>query len=278
MQTSVPATTLEVQGGGACLPSALSDDTPPAAHQVTIAELAVEGDLHMPIEDQKMINASLKERVYSGNLDEVTSDVLERTRQAWQDHGYFKVQVQGKARVLTRGPVSERIAVTVQIDEGKQYRLEGVRFKGNRELSNEDVLRSLIALKDRDIFSRKEIAKGLDNLRFAYRQLGLINFTSIPNTQFNEEQRTISLDIDMDEGKKFYVSSLSIVGLDDYVLEDLLLKRGHVYDQRLVDLFMQEHAPSVQADVSPDSRVRLQLDERAGTVAITFDFRRCPVE
>jgi hypothetical protein len=277
-QITVPAKILEAQDSGACSPSALSDDKQPAAHQVTIAEFTFDGDLHMPIEDQDLIAATLKERMYSGNLDEVKSDVLERTSRAWQDHGYFKVQAQGKARVLTSGPVSEHIAVTVQIDEGQQYRLEGIRFKGNSEINDENALRSLFPLKDGDIFSREKIAKGLDNLRFAYRQVGHINFTSIPNTQFNEEHQTISLDIDIDEGKKFYVSGVSIVGLDDHVLEDSLLKRGNVYDQRLVDLFLQEHTSLLPTDASPDSRIHLQLDERAATVAITFDFRHCPVE
>src|SRR3954471_17724445 len=131
-QITVPAKTLEAQDSGACSPSALSDDKQPAPPKVTIAEFTFEGDLHMPIEDQGLISISLKERTYSGDVDDVTSDVLERTRRAWQDHGYFKVQAQGKAKVLTSSPVSERVAVTVQIDEGKQYRLEGIRFRGNR--------------------------------------------------------------------------------------------------------------------------------------------------
>ena len=41
-------------------------------------------------------------------------------------------------------------------------------------------LRNLFPLKDGDIFSREKIAKGLGNLRFAYRQLGYINSTSVP--------------------------------------------------------------------------------------------------
>ena len=146
------------------------------------------------------------------------------------------------------------------------------------KLVNVNALRSLFPPKDGDIFSREGVAEGLDNLRFAYRQLGFINFTSIPNTQFNEERQTISLDIDIDEGKRFYVSRVSILGLDDHVLEDSLLKRGAVYDQRLVDLFLQEHASSLPTDASPDSRIHLRLNERAGTVAVTFDFRTCPLQ
>jgi outer membrane protein insertion porin family len=205
------------------------------------------------------------------------SEVLERVRRAWEDRGYFKVQAHGDASVLTSSPTSERIAVTVQVDEGQQYRLEDIRFN-NRAISNVDALRSLFPLKDGDIFSREEVAKGLDNLRFAYRQLGYINFTSIPNTQFNDERQAISLGIDIDEGKQFYVSSVGILGRDDHVLKDSLLKRGNVYDQRLVDLFLQERASSLPTDASPDSRIHLRLNERAGTVAVTFDFRPCPLQ
>jgi hypothetical protein len=88
----------------------------------------------------------------------------------------------------------------------------------------------------------------------------------------------ISLVIDVDEGKKFIVTSVSTLGVEDGVLKDSLLKPGKVYDQRLVDLFRQEHMPPPPNDASPDSRVHLRLDERAATVAVTFDFRPCPSE
>jgi outer membrane protein assembly factor BamA len=275
-QVLLPAANPEAQNVNACTPSPV--DKRPSGPEIAIAELSFEGDLHLAIADQDQIATSLKERTYSGEPDGVASEVEERVRRAWQDHGYFKVEAHGDASVLTSSPASERIAVTVQLDEGQQYRLENIRFKGNREISNVNALRSLFPIKDGDIFSREEVAKGLDNLRFAYRQMGHINFTSIPNTQFNDERQTISLGIDVDEGKKFIVSNVSILGLDDHVLEDSLLKPGKVYDQRLVDLFWQEHASSLPTDASPDSRIHLQLDERAGTVAITFDLRTCALQ
>jgi|ERR1017187_2577165 hypothetical protein len=151
-------------------------------------------------------------------------------------------------------------------------------FGNNRAISNEKFLRDLFPLKDGEIFSRKEIAKGLDNLRFAYGQLGYVNFTAIPNTRINEEGQTISLEVDVDEGKQFSVSSMRILGLDDHLLEDSPLRPGNIYNQRLARLFVQEHAPSSLADTSPDSRIHLQLDEGAGTLAIAFDFRDCPIE
>jgi hypothetical protein len=71
---------------------------------------------------------------------------------------------------------------------------------------------------------------------------------------------------------------MRILGLDDHVLHDSLLQPGDIYNQRFVNLFFQQHAPQSVSHLSPDSRIDLQLDERAATVAITFDFRDCPVE
>ena len=75
----------------------------------------------------------------------------------------------------------------------------------------------------------------------------------------------------MDEGKQFYVSSIGIVGADSQVLNDLPLRKGQIYNVRLVNSFLRKHLPS--ADVN-DPRIQPRsLDERNGTVALTFDFR-----
>ena len=78
------------------------------------------------------------------------------------------------------------------------------------------------------------------------------------------------------------MNSVDFLGLDkrpsEDLLKDLQLNPGKVYDQRLVDLFLEKIIPSVPSDLSRKSRMHQQLDERAGTVAITFDFRPCPVE
>jgi outer membrane protein assembly factor BamA len=45
-------------------------------------------------------------------------------------------------------------------------------------------------------------------------QLGYVNFTSIPNTLIDEHDPTISLDVDVVEGKQFYISSIDITAPD----------------------------------------------------------------
>ncbi len=245
---------------------------------MTIADLYFEGELGMPPADVEQIASALRQQTYSGEPDEVVDEVLERARRAWQDHGYFKVQVHGARKMLTSSPGNERVAITVQVEAGQQYRLEDIQFNNNKEVTSVKALRSLFPLKDGEIFDRSAISKGLDNLRFAYGQLGHLNFTSIPNAQVNEERQTISLIVDVDEGKKFFITSLKTVGLDDANLNDSLLKPGNIYDKRLVDLLFEKYKPSSLQAASADSRISEQIDEKAGTVAITFDFRPCPLQ
>jgi outer membrane protein insertion porin family len=228
----------------------------------------------MPVSDQEQISTSVTHRSYVGSFDEVKEEVEERLRNEWQKRGYFKVQVSSDGNVLTISPARERIVFTVHIEEGPQYHLGQISFKNNKAITNADALRNLFPIKDGDIFDRDAISKGLKNLQEAYGQLGYINFTSIPNTTMNEEAQTISLDVDVDEGKQFTVRSIDIEGADAQVLKDLALAPGQIYNERLVELFLQEHLPGVDVD-NPKFQHR-SLDERSGTVALTFDFRQCP--
>jgi outer membrane protein insertion porin family len=146
-----------------------------------------------------------------------------------------------------------------------------ITFKGNHSISDPKGLRDLFPLQDGSILNRRVIAKGLENLRYAYRELGYINFTPVPSTTFNDEKKLAFLEINMDEGKKFYVSSIGILGADPQVLNDLPLTKGQVYNAGLINLFLRKHLPG--ADVN-DPRIQQRLlDERNGTVALTFDFR-----
>jgi Surface antigen variable number repeat len=246
---------------------------------VTVGGLKFDGKLHLSPRDQREIVSSIEQQSYFGNPDNVAAGILEQVKRAWMDRGYFKVRVDGDIRILADDPLSTRIALAVHVDEGQQYRLRRITFNGNRAIRN---LRNLFPLQDGDLFKLADVAQGLDNLRMAYRSLGFINFTSIPNTEIDEESGTILLAVDLDEGKQFVVSDIKIEGLDEpaseNVLKDLALKPGEPYDEGLAELFLLTDGSLLPAGDRPDSRIHMALNERAGTVAIAFDFRPCAVE
>jgi hypothetical protein len=65
-----------------------------------------------------------------------------------------------------------------------------------------------------EIFSRAKVAKGLEALHQHYDSAAYVNFTSIPNTEYDEADASIRLRIDVDEGKLFRWGELHITGLD----------------------------------------------------------------
>ena len=83
-----------------------------------------------------------------------------------------------------------------------------ITFTGNKQINNLKALRATFPIKDGDWFSATEIGKGLDNLKKAYGSLGYINFGAIPKITYDDQKKTVSLNIDIDEGKQFFVSRI----------------------------------------------------------------------
>ncbi len=69
-------------------------------------------------------------------------------------------------------------------------------------------------------------------------QLGYINFGAIPKPIYDDQKKTVSLEIDIDEGKPFYVSRIEFEGntitRDRVIRRELLLDEGQVYNSQLV--------------------------------------------
>jgi len=75
--------------------------------------------------------------------------------------------------------------------------------KENKSIPNSKALRGLFAIKDGEVFDRKKFAKGLENLKAAYGTQGFINYAPIPTPSFDEQKKTVSWEVEIDEGKQF---------------------------------------------------------------------------
>jgi outer membrane protein insertion porin family len=174
----------------------------------------------------------------------------ERVRQAYRDRGYFKALVgtpkthirnAGGINIFTLRPSKgKRVDILMPIEEGERYRLGGITFTGNKAVTNIKVLRAQFAQKDGEWFDATKFGKGLDQLRKAYGQLGYINFTAVPTPRIDEAKHLIFLNIDIDEGKPFYVSRIEFTGntvtRDRVIRRELLLEEGQVYNSHLWEL------------------------------------------
>jgi outer membrane protein insertion porin family len=174
----------------------------------------------------------------------------ERVRQAYRDRGYFRASVgdpkthlrneTGLSLFTFRPKKGKRIDILMPVEEGGRYRLGKITFSGNKAVTNTKALRAQFAEKDGDWFNATVFGKGLQNLQKAYGQLGYINFVGIPTPTIDEANKTVSFNIDIDEGKPFYVSRIEFQGntvTRDFVIRrELLLEEGQVYNSHLWEL------------------------------------------
>ncbi len=171
----------------------------------------------------------------------------ERVRQAYRDRGYANAAVeQPKTQIRDEGGLNwftfrpnkgKRIDILMTIEEGGRYRLGGITFTGNKAVTNLKALRATFAIKDGDWFNATAMGKGLENLKKAYGTLGYINFGAIPKLTYDDQKKTVSMDIDIDEGKPFYVSRIEFQGntitRDRVIRRELMLDEGSVYNSQL---------------------------------------------
>jgi outer membrane protein insertion porin family len=249
----------------------------PAGPEISIVDVTFSGSLQIPVDEQQQIANSIKQKIHGTSLDDLTDEALEWVRAGWQDRGYFKAQVTGETSTLSSSSASQRIAMRVYVDEGERYTLSRITFKNNKAISNVKALRRLFPIKDGDTFSRAKIAIGLENLRKAYGNFGYINFTSVPDTTFDDENHSISLDIDMDEGMQFVIGGVNVLGLDEPARQELLdglpIKPGQIYNSRLYEAALLS---SVAAPCECPKHEQLRQDNKSGIVTLTLDYRPCP--
>jgi outer membrane protein insertion porin family len=205
----------------------------------------------------------------------------ERVRQAYRDKGYANAAVEepktqirdeGGLNFLTFRPrKGKRIDIQLTIEEGGRYRLGAITFTGNKQFNNLRAMRAQFPIKDGDWFNATEISKGLDNLKKAYGSLGYINFGAVPKLATDEQKKTVSLNIDIDEGKEFFVSRIEFQGnsitRDRVIRRELMLDEGSVYNSQLWEfsllrLNQMEYFDPLKVDQDSEAH----QDPDAGTV------------
>jgi outer membrane protein insertion porin family len=222
------------------------------------------------------------ENIFARTFDASKLDEdADRVREAYRDKGYFKaltgepqtnVRNAGGINPLTLHPShGKRVDIVIPIEEGERYRLGGVTFTGNKAYTNVKALRAQFPVKDGDWFNARLFGKGIENLRKAYGEGGYINMVPTPIPRTDEARKLVYLNIDIDEGKQFYVSRIEFTGntltRDRVIRRELLIEEGQVYNSRLVDLsLLRLNQLSYFDTLKSDQDVETQQNADAGTV------------
>ena len=210
----------------------------------------------------------------------------ERVRFAYQDKGYFKALVEDPKTKLRDvsgihwyfpfKPYHGKVVdITMPVEEGDRYKIKAITFSGNKAINNTAALRRVFKIKDGDYFNRTAIGKGLEDLRKVYGEYGYINYTGVPDTEVDEDKKEITVKIDIDEGKPYYVRRIEFQGntttRDKVIRRELALEEGQLYNSRLweVSLLRLNQLQYFEA-LKPEQDSEVKQNNQNNTVDITL--------
>ncbi len=149
--------------------------------------------------------------------------------------GYGKVRI----TIMEGDKAGDRGAVFV-INEGQKQRVWEVKFEGNT-IASDSRLKTQIKSKVPLLYmvkgevDRQKIDEDVDRLKSYYRGLGFFRARIGRELEFNERQNWVVLTFVIDEGPRYTVEDVSIVGNskfeNDELAKNLKLKSGQFFDQ-----------------------------------------------
>jgi outer membrane protein insertion porin family len=107
----------------------------------------------------------------------------DRLIEHYRDRGYITAQIgQPDLRILEddKDGRNRWVQLRVPVTEGRQYRIGDFTFEGN-EIVKDEALLSLFKVKPGDVYSEKDIRKGLDKAREVYGAGGYYEFVAYPD-------------------------------------------------------------------------------------------------
>jgi len=152
------------------------------------------------------------------------------------DRGYVQVKV--GSPVLELSPDKRSLYITINIDEGEQYRLGKIDVRGDL-LEPKEFFLSRVSVHPGDVFNRSKLSDDLQKLTDLYKDRGYAYVNATPATPVDEKTRTVDVTFEIQKGELVYFERINIHGntktRDKVIRRELRIVEGEPYNQALLD-------------------------------------------
>ena len=182
-------------------------------------------------------------------------------------NNYFKKKYTDKGFLKTKVTINtvkdtsdiNVVNMNVHIDRGSKIKIKDINFKGNKAFSKGKLKKAMGNTKQK-LFGRfwksskyieEDYKEDLESILEKYSRKGYRDARIISDRLVYNDDNTISLEIEIDEGRQYYFSDIQFVGNKNYTdefLQNLLkIDKGDVYNGAVLK-------ERVKGDGTPDSR------------------------
>jgi outer membrane protein assembly complex, YaeT protein len=157
---------------------------------------------------------------------------FDRLRDHYRNHGYLDVEID-PAKVKFDYPKANRLVLTFNINEGRQYKVGQIVISGNTLYPTETLI-PLLRLKTGDVFSPSGVERDQKALEDYIGKDGYVDARVRVVRKPNLETGAIDLEYIYTEGDKYHVESVRIEGNTKtksiVILRELALGPGEVFN------------------------------------------------
>lgn len=205
----------------------------------------------------------------------ITENLIKNAENTIKKHfiekGFFNVEVafrQEKDSSLTNGE-----ALYITINKKEKVKIHEIIFHGNSAIGDKKLKRLLKETKEKHFYnlftSSKYLEENFEKDKKAiiekYNSLGYRDAKIVKDTIYKFDEKTINLEITINEGKKYFFRNIDWIGNAKHTTPELAsilaIKKGDVFDQTVLDarLFMNPNGHDVTSLYMDDGYLFFQV-------------------
>lgn len=249
--------------------------------RATIGSVTVTGNKEIAGDQMKELLKQLglaKGRVFQRSALERLEKEL---KQAYNARGKYNARIESSVASLTEN----RVAITINVSEGRVSRIREIRFIGNHDFSASELMPEmslttsniLTYFTKKDQYSKAAMDASLEALRSFYLDRGYLKFNIVSSqVLLSPDKKDVFITVTVDEGPQYHFAGHALAGnliLPKEKIEALIqVRKGEVFSRKKVTESISAIGLAL-GDVGygfPAINAEPKLDEENRTVFITF--------
>lgn len=198
-----------------------------------------------------------KGKIVNDNLVTNTKNYIENK---FKKDGYYNTKV----TINTLADSTDtKVDMVVFVDKGKKVKINKITFNGNEQLSDKKLKKSFKETKEKKIyrifkaskFIQDKYKEDLTSLITKYKEKGFRDARVVTESVvFNKETNKINIDVNVEEGRKYYFGDIRFLGntvYSDQTLNTILgIKKGEIYNGVLLQKRIADNSAPDSEDIT----------------------------
>ena len=211
--------------------------------------------------------------LYSGKI--ITEALKVKVKKISKNYFIGKGFLKAQASIITSNDtlVNNSKILKINIEKGERFKINEITFDGNYSLTDKKLKGLMKETKEkkwfrfykRSLYQNSLFVQDKDKIIEKYQEIACRDAKIILDTIYDFDDKTININITIDEGSQYYIRDVEWSGNQKYstgLLDTILgIKKGDLYDQRTLDakLFMNPNGSDISSLYMDDGYLFFQV-------------------